>query len=98
VNWTHEQLSAIWAKASVVPSNDPNVWRQDACGAWIGWRFHGNRESQYGWEVDHITPVEYGGSDAISNLRPLHWKNNASKQDGRLTCRARANGTGNIGV
>ncbi|WP_298189077.1 HNH endonuclease signature motif containing protein [Metallibacterium sp.] len=98
MNWTNEQLAAIWAKANPVPNNDPNAWRKDACGAWIGWQFYGSRRSQCGWEVDHITPVEHGGSDAISNLRPLHWKNNASKQDGRLTCPVRANGTSNSGI
>ncbi len=98
MNWTDEQQAAIWAKASPVPNYDPDAWRKDACGAWMGWWFYGNRNSPYGWEVDHITPVEHGGSDAISNLRPLHWKNNASKQDGRLTCPVRANSTSNSGI
>lgn len=98
MNWTPQQLSAIWAKASPVTGYDPNVWRQDGRRAWIGWQSYGKRNSLYGWEVDHIQPVERGGSDAMSNLRPLHWKNNASKQDGRLTRVVRANGTGNLGV
>jgi len=98
MSWTHEDLSAIWAKASPISGNDPNEWRKDACGAWIGWMFHGNRESQYGWEVDHITAIENGGSNALSNLRPLHWKNNATKQDGGLTCPVRASGSGNSGI
>lgn len=98
MSWTHEQLSAIWGKASTVSGNDPNVWRQDTCGAWIGWQFYGDRQSQYGWEVDHIVPIERGGSDGLSNLRPLHWKNNASKQDGKLTCAVRASGKTNIDI
>lgn len=98
MNWTHEQLSAIWAKATAVAGNDENKWRKDACGAWIGWAVYGNRQSQYGWEVDHVTPVERGGLDAVSNLRPLHWRNNASKQDGKLTCPVSASGTGNSGI
>ena len=98
MSWTHEQLSAVWNKGRVVPDNDPTKWRQDECGAWIGWQFHGDRSSQYGWEVDHIVPVEHGGTDDISNLRPLQWKNNASKQDARLTCPVRANGKDNSGA
>ena len=56
---------------------------------------YGNRDSQYGWEIDHIRPVANGGSDEISNLRPLQWENNAAKQDGRPVCVATAVGKDN---
>ena len=48
----------------------------------------GDRESLFGWEIDHIYPasklkertdVSPEEIDNIDNLRPLHWKNNASK-------------------
>lgn len=93
--WTHEQKSAAWNKATVVGKNDPNVWRKDECGAWIGWGEYGNRDSQYGWEVDHITSKDHGGTDADSNLRALQWENNASKGAGRLKCTVTAHGTDN---
>lgn len=35
--------------------------------------------------MDYINPVSKGGDDKLSNLRPLHWKNNASRQDDKLT-------------
>ena len=55
--FSDETKLAVWNKAQVVSGNDPASWRKDQCGAWIGWAFYGNRDSQYGWEIDHITPV-----------------------------------------
>jgi hypothetical protein len=36
--------------------------------------------------LSNIVPEAKGGSDSIHNLRPLQWYNNASRQDGPLTC------------
>ena len=61
---------------------------QDHCGAWIAKSAHGQQSAQ-GWEIDHIVPVARGGTDALSNLRPLHWRNNDAKGDsldGQWTC------------
>ena len=82
MSWTHKQKSAAWNKAKIVGGNDENVWRKDDCGAWIRWDQHGSRNSQYGWEVDHITSIDHGGTDADSNLRALQWQNNASRGGG----------------
>ncbi|MEI6659886.1 MAG: HNH endonuclease signature motif containing protein [bacterium] len=91
-NYDHRTLSTIWSKGIVVAGYDMNVFRKDLCGAWISWREYGNRDSDNGWEVDHVFPESKGGSDLISNLRPLHWKNNARKSDGSLVCAVSARG------
>lgn len=31
---------------------------------------HGNRESDYGWEIDHINSISNGGTDNSRNLQP----------------------------
>lgn len=79
-------IQAVWNKGIIVPGSNPNLLRKDTCMAWIKKEEYGNRSSSYGWEIDHIKPVAAGGTDSLVNLRPLQWRNNASKSDGRLTC------------
>ncbi|RLA48080.1 MAG: HNH endonuclease [Gammaproteobacteria bacterium] len=98
MSWTHEQKLAAWNKAKTVGENDSKVWRQDDCDAWIKWSEYGNRDSQYGWEMDHITSQDHGGGDEDSNLRALRWENNVSKGEGRLKCAVTSNGTNNAPV
>lgn len=94
-SWDEATKRAVCGKGKIAGTNDPNVWRLDECGAWMHYPSHGNRNSQYGWEIDHIKPSSQGGSDDVSNLRPLQWQNNASKNDGRLKCAVTAKGKDN---
>ena len=73
-------LSAVWQKAKTVEGYDPNIWRKDLANAWIR-RDHYGVDSKYGWEIDHLCPSSNGGSDELSNLNALHWKNNNKKSD-----------------
>lgn len=75
---SHEQRKlAAWQAASIVPTHNPAHARKDAFGWWIVWDEYGNRNSDYGWEIDHVRPTALGGGDSASNLRALHWRNNA---------------------
>jgi hypothetical protein len=40
---------------------------------------HGNRDSQFGWEIDHVVPKALEGTDLFGNLQPLHWRANVAK-------------------
>ncbi|MCW7497656.1 HNH endonuclease [Leptospira levettii] len=93
MSWTDEEIQKVWEKGQRDPYNDPNVWRKDECGAWMNRAPYGNRNFDYGWEIDHISP---GGSDSLSNLRPLQWKNNVDKSDGRLKCNIVSDGNKNV--
>ena len=89
-------INAVWNKGQIIGTNNPAVYRKDECDAWIYRQDYGNRDSQYGWEIDHLKPVDLGGSDQLSNLRPLQWENNASRGAlGGLTCSVTANGKDN---
>jgi len=93
MNWSEEQIESVWRKASPMQGNDPAHWRKDRCGAWIDRKQYGNRQSQYGWEIDHMNP---NGGDGFANLQPLHWENNAAKSDGPHTCAVTASGVNNV--
>ncbi len=74
-------IDRIWNKGTIVDGYDPNLFRKDPAGAWIARSEYGNRESKFGWEIDHVYPKALGGDDQEINLRPMQWQNNLSKGD-----------------
>jgi hypothetical protein len=96
MSFNQETINDVWKKGSVVPGVDECEWRKDQCGAWINYGRYGDRKSEYGWEIDHITPESKGGNSNISNLRPLNWRNNVGKSDGKLVPVVTAKGNKNI--
>ena len=96
MSYTAETLESIWEKASSVNGYDSSKWRKDACGAWMYWGVYGDRNSAFGWEVDHIVPKSVGGSDDLENLRPLHHENNAARLNGPLRCVVTSSGRRNV--
>jgi len=96
MSFSPEKVRQVWEKGTIVPNVDPHVLRKDHCGAWINRTSHnGKRENpvDYEWEIDHINP---NGGDDISNLRPLQWKNNTAKGEGRLDCAVTSDGNHNV--
>ncbi|HEX2866776.1 MAG TPA: HNH endonuclease signature motif containing protein [Ignavibacteriales bacterium] len=73
-------VDAVWKKARTVPGADPEQIRKDPCGAWIERKNFGvTSHKGTGWEIDHILPVERGGTDKLNNLQALQWENNRQK-------------------
>lgn len=87
--YSEEIKQTIWEDALVVDGYDQTKYRKDPCGAWIIRDKYGLKDSQYGWEIDHIIPqslLEKAGVpieviDNVLNLRAMNWKNNESKSD-----------------
>lgn len=80
---TENQKRTIWEEGTIDDKYPSDQVRKDACGAFIRYSDFGDRDSVFGWEVDHIYPASRlkadDDVDNFANLRPLHWKNNASK-------------------
>lgn len=92
IQYTNQEILLVWNKGKIVPGYNASQYRKDACGAWMALSHYGNRNSNYGWEIDHIIPLSKNGAHHINNVQPLHWKNNASKSDGPLVCAVWARG------
>ena len=96
MNWTEEEIQAVWGQGAAVPTYRPDKWRKDPCGAWIARDHYDDTNSDFGWQIDHILPAEHGGASDLSNLRPLHWKNKATKRGVQLRCPVKAFAGGNV--
>lgn len=74
MSWSQETLNAIWRHQF-----QNKKWGNDECTAWIHKDAYGE-QGAYGWDVDHIDP---NGGNYLSNLQPMHWRNNRAKGDSR---------------
>ncbi len=88
MEYTKELIDNVWEKGISVDGYNPDIVRKDACGAWIIRDLFGDKDTMFGWEIDHIYPLsklnELGKSEEASNiinLRPLNVANNNSKSD-----------------
>ncbi len=79
------RAQAIWLR-TFGPEANGSAW--DRCGRWIFLSAYGDRQSVVGWEIDHVVPKSKGGTDAISNLEPVHWETNARKGSTAPQCDA----------
>ncbi len=69
---------AVWAKGTPIPGSPSNIWRRDVYGNAMRYSDFGDRASQFGWERDHVVALALGGADTVNNMRPLHWRANAT--------------------
>lgn len=97
-SFTQSEIAKVWAMAKSVDWVDSKIFRQDYAGAWMRYDDYGNRNSQYGWEIDHMKPLSLGGAEDESNYIPLQWQNNVRKGDNypRWATAVTADGQNNV--
>lgn len=78
--FSEKQVQAVWNKAKPVQGKDPSKYRQDPYGNLLLFSSYG-KNSEMGWEVDHIKPKSRGGSDATVNLQALKTSVNREKSN-----------------
>lgn len=78
-NFALEMVESIWNRAAEMEGLDPKLFRKDAYGAVMARSQYGMRDSNFGWEIDHVYPIAMGGDDNIENLRAMQWENVESK-------------------
>jgi hypothetical protein len=62
----------VWRKA--IPYKRFELYKKDCFGSIIFFDDY-LIETENGWIIDYIVPIEKGGTNEIENLRPVHWKN-----------------------
>ena len=77
---TKDEIDKVWEKAKPIRGEDPNKYRQDPYGNKIH-RDSFGKNSEMGWEIDHIKPSARGGSDNLRNLQALKTSVNREKAD-----------------
>lgn len=87
MEYSEEEKRYYWGLTNEVDGENPDEVRRDASGAIIHYREYKDRDSDYGWEIDHIYPksllLEANVPEELINdpinLRAMNWKNNVSK-------------------
>lgn len=80
-DYSDEEKQKVWKKGNPAINSKtkqklPQL-RFDEYGALMKFEDYGNRDSEFGWEIDHID--EDPQNNAFTNLRPLFWRNNCAR-------------------
>lgn len=77
--YTEDELLQIWENARIIRGYDPKIVRRDMFSNPIEWKNYG-KEVATGWKVAHGIPPSWGGSDKLTNLRPMHWSGTVNRE------------------
>jgi len=66
-----EEKAAVWHKGQPILGWSPDEWRMDHQGRPLFRPAYDDTGCEFGWKIAHIVPRERGGTDDLSNLRPV---------------------------
>lgn len=75
IPWSEQKKIAAWTACRPYLDWPPTDWRIDRHDTLIRRSDHG-RQTEYGWEVDHVCALALGGTDTLDNVEALHWRTN----------------------
>ena len=80
-DFSEKEVAQIWKKGKMAQDRTTGTclpdWHFDEYGALMHYADYGNRNSEFGWEIDHIDSNP--SNNNINNLRPLFWRNNCAR-------------------
>lgn len=79
-NFTQERIDEVWDRAETICGKNPALYRRDVAGNILYKPSYG-LNSEKGWQIDHINPINNGGTDNLRNLQVLQSATNESKGD-----------------
>src|SRR6185436_12233319 len=74
---TGDLIKQVWAKATPIHGQDPEIFRIDTNGVWIRMKDYNNVDSIYGWTIYQVNPSDEGGLKNPNNLIPIHTQDNS---------------------
>ena len=78
MEYSEKDKKYIWSKSTkAIKGKSHGLFALDYYNNEIHYFCYGDRNSRFGWEIDHITPEVFGGRTILNNLRAIHWRANA---------------------
>lgn len=84
-------VNKVWETAIPIDGKDKSKYRKDIYGN-IMYKYSYGKDTDMGWKIDHIKPVNKGGSHDIVNLQALasyktsELKDSLKKKDRHSKC------------
>ncbi|MDR3249988.1 MAG: hypothetical protein LBS95_02830 [Mycoplasmataceae bacterium] len=68
------EVRKVWDNTAFGGGRNNLLFRKDVAGAYIKISEY-NKETEFGWVLDLLEPLEKGGKLEVNNCLALHWKN-----------------------
>ncbi|GAA6238421.1 MAG: hypothetical protein SPLM_05400 [Spiroplasma phoeniceum] len=68
------EIRAIWDNTTRAGGRNNLFYRRDIAGAFIKMG-ELNQETEFGWVIEPLMPLEKGGKLEVNNCLAMHWKN-----------------------